>query len=129
MSTDRETAEYWFSELVEGLRLISSNFDVQEKSLPDFVHLPDEVLNAVHLDTLGLVIEYGLVSKEQFEKVKELDAALEGIDLTADYEEMIEQMKSGADFENLRKIALNVLHSLGQQYKEPSVSAVYVKGS
>jgi hypothetical protein len=117
MSTDRETAEYRFSELVEGLRLISSNFDVQEKSLPDFVHLPDEVLNAVHLDTLGLVIEYGLVSKEQSEKVKELDAALEGIDLTADYEEMIEQMKSGADFENLRKIALNVLHSLGQQYK------------
>ncbi|WP_226649499.1 hypothetical protein [Microbulbifer variabilis] len=129
MTTDREIANYWYNELIEGLRLISSDFEVQEKSLPDFVHLPDEVLNAVSLDTLGLVVEFGLLSKEEFAQVTLLDNALESITLPLDYEEMIQQMKSGDDFKHLRKLARKVLDSLGQPYKEPSISATYIKGS
>ena len=129
MSTDREIANYWYNELVEGLRLIASEFNVQERALPDFVHLPDEVLNAVDLDTLSLVVELGLVTQEQLEKIKELDCALENIELPSDYEAMIEDMKNGDSFNTLRKIAHEVLNSVGQAYKEPATSAVYVKGS
>jgi len=129
MSTDRESANYWYKELIEGLRLISSDFAVQEKSLPDFVHLPDEVLNSVTLDTLRLVVEFGLISKEQFAQIEVLDSALENVELSSDYEEMIEQMKSGDDFKYLRKLALEVLISLGQPYREPSINATYIKGS
>jgi len=129
MSTDREIANYWYNELVEGLRLIASEFDIQERALPDFVHLPDEVLNAVDLDTLSLVVELGLVTQEQIEKIKELDCALDNVVLPSDYEAMIEDMKNGGSFNTLRKIAHGVLDSLGQSYKEPTVSAVYVKGS
>ncbi len=129
MSTERETANYWYKELVEGLRLIASEFDVQERALPDFVHLPDEVLNAVDLDTLSLVVELGLVTQEQTEKIKELDCALENIELPSNYEAMIEDMKNGDSFNTLRKMAHEVLNSLGQTYKEPATSAVYVKGS
>jgi len=129
MSTDREIANYWYNELVEGLRLIASEFDVQERALPDFVHLPDEVLNAVDLDTLSLVVELGLVTQEQLEKIKELDCALDNIVLPSDYEAMIEDMRAGDNFNSLRKIAHEVLDSLGQSYKEPTTSAVYVKGS
>ena len=129
MSTDRENANYWYNELVEGLRLIASEFDVQERALPDFVHLPDEVLNAVDLDTLSLVVELGLVTQEQTEKIKELDCALENIELPSNYEAMIEDMKNGNSFNTLRKMAHEVLNSLGQTYKEPATSAVYVKGS
>ncbi len=129
MSTERETANYWYKVLVEGLRLIASEFDVQERALPDFVHLPDEVLNAVDLDTLSLVVELGLVTQEQTEKIKELDCALENIELPSNYEAMIEDMKNGDSFNTLRKMAHEVLNSLGQTYKEPATSAVYVKGS
>jgi hypothetical protein len=129
MNPDRESASYWYNELIEGLRLISSDFDIQEKSLPDFVHLPDEVLNAVTLDTLRLVVEFELVSKEQHSQIKLLDRALEKIELSSDYEEMIEQMKSGDDFKRLRKLALDVLNSLEQPYKEPRINATYIKGS
>ncbi|WP_213609395.1 hypothetical protein [Pseudoalteromonas sp.] len=129
MSTDRENANYWYNELVEGLRLIASEFDVQERALPDFVHLPDEVLNAVDLDTLSLVVELGLVTQEQTEKIKQLDCALENIELPSNYEAMIEDMKNGNSFNTLRKMAHEVLNSLGQTYKEPATSAVYVKSS
>ena len=129
MNPDRESASYWYNELIEGLRLISSDFEIQEKSLPDFVHLPDEVLTAVTLDTLGLVVEFELVSEEQFSQIKLLDSALENIELSSDYEEMIEQMKYGDDFKRLREQALDVLNGLGLQYKEPRINATYIKGS
>jgi hypothetical protein len=129
MTTDRESAEYWYGELIEGLRLISSEFEVQERRLPEFVHLPDEVLNAVSLDTLGLVVSAGLLSKEQYSKVQVLDEALENIELPSDYEEMIEQMKSGDDFKALRLHARDLLTCLNQPYMEPNISAIYVKVS
>lgn len=129
MSTDREIANYWYDELVEGLRLIASEFDIQERSLPDFVHLPDEILNAIDFDTLSLLVEHGLITHEQIEKIQELDCALENIVLPSDYEAMIEDMRSGDNFNTLRKMAHEVLDSLGQAYKEPTTSAVYVKGS
>jgi hypothetical protein len=129
MTTDRESAEYWYGEQIEGLRLISSEFKVQERSLPDFVHLPDEVLNAVSLDTLGLVVSAGLLSQEQYSKVQVLDEALENINLPSDYEKVLEQMKSGNDFRKLRVLARKVLSFLNEPYMEPKISAIYIKGS
>ena len=129
MTTDRESAEYWYGELIEGLRLISSDFEVQERSLPDFVHLPDEVLNAVSLDTLGLVVSTGLLSEEQYSKLQVLDKALDSIELSSDYEGMVEQMRSGDDFQKLRSLSREVLACLNQPYMEPKINAIYVKGS
>jgi hypothetical protein len=129
MNSDREIADFWYNELIEGLRLIASEFTVQENSLPDFVHLPDEVLNAVQLDTLGLVVKFKLISNEQLQKLKELDTALDEITLPSDYSEMIELMKNGDSFETLRGKALHVLQNLNCEYLEPKINATYVKGS
>jgi hypothetical protein len=129
MKTDREIAEYWYGELVDSLRLISSEFDVQESVLPDFVHIPDEVLNSFPIDSLPTISNLGLVSGAQLEALMEFDSLLEEIDLPPDYDDMLEMMGSGAEFESLREKAVKLLEKLGHKYEEPKINATYVKGS
>ena len=129
MKTDSELADYWYGELIDSLRLISSDFSVQEKVLPDFVHVPDEVLNSFPIDSLHTIYNEGLITEEQLAQLRELDTLLDEVELPSDYEEMLEEMKSGQAFEELRKNAKKILVALGQKYEEPQINAVYVKGS
>jgi hypothetical protein len=128
MKTDREIAEYWYGELVDSLRLISSEFDVQEAGLPEFVHVPDEVLNSFPIDSLHTISNQGLVSNAQLEALMEFDSLLEEIDLPSDYDDMLEMMRSGSEFKSLREKAVKLLENLGCKYKKPNVNAIYVKG-
>lgn len=129
MKTDSELADYWYSELVDSLRLISSDFSVQERVLPDFVHVPDEVLNSFPIDSLHTIYNEGLITDEQLAQLREFDSLLDEVELPSDYEEMLEAMSSGQEFKELRAKARQLLQTLGQEYKEPQINAVYVKGS
>jgi len=129
MKTDREIAEYWYGELIDSLRLISSEFCIQEAVLPEFVHIPDEVLNSFPIDSLHTIFKEGLVSQVQLERLMEFDALLEMIQLPSDYDDMLEVMRSGAEFRSLRGKAIELLEYLGHKYEEPKVNAIYVKGS
>lgn len=129
MKTDREIAEYWYGELVDSLRLISSEFDVQEAVLPEFVHIPDEVLNSFPVDALHTISNQGLVSNAQLEALVEFNSLLEEIDLPQDYDDMLEMMSSGSEFKSLREKAVKLLENLRHKYEEPKINATYVKGS
>lgn len=129
MKTDREIAEYWYGELIDSLRLISSEFEVQEAVLPKFVHIPDEVLNSLPIDSLHTIFNQGLVSDAQLEALIEFDSLLEEINLPPDYEDMLEMMRSGSNFKNLRGRAIKLLEYLGHKYEVPKINSTYVKGS
>ena len=129
MQSDSEIAEYWYTELIEGLRLIASSFEIQEKALPDFVHLPDEILNALPVDSFEFILEQGLISESQFSDIKTFDGSLDLIELPSDYEDMLKVMRSGQQFSESRVLALELLGKLGQKYKEPVLGAVYIKNS
>lgn len=129
MKADIELAEYWYGELVDSLRLIGSEFPVQEIVLPDFVHLSDEVLNSFPIDSLRTIYDQGLISKEQLGQLLQFDVLLEEVELPSDYDEILEVMRSGKEFGNLRVKAKLLLEVLGQKYEEPKVNAVYIKGS
>ena len=129
MNTDAEKAEYWRKELVESLRLIASPYEVQCSVLPDYVHLPDEILNALTPESFDALLRHNMITEVQLDELKKYDQCLECIQLPDDYEEMLIDMQFGDQFKQLRVDALGVLSMLGEEYKKPTVSAVYVRGS
>ncbi len=54
-----------YSMLIDGLRLVASPFEVQCESLPEFAHVPDEVLNSVENTYIPQLLNYGLISESQ----------------------------------------------------------------
>ncbi|KPZ66991.1 hypothetical protein AN944_04204 [Shewanella sp. P1-14-1] len=129
MKTDKKIAEYWYEELVDSLRLISSELEVQEAVLPEFVHIPDEVLNSFPIDSLHTISNQGLISDAQLKALVEFDSLLEEIDLPSDYDDMLEMMRSGSEFRCLREKAIRLLENLGHKYEKPNINAIYIKGS
>lgn len=131
MSTmsDLDSAKYWHKELIESLRLIASEYDVQKESLPDFIHLPDEILNAIVIESFPNMLEHKLISEEQFQELMKLHAFLDEMKLPDEYDELLESLRSGKQFQNLRIRASKILNSLGFELTNPAIGAVYVKGS
>ena len=127
--SELDSAKYWYKELVEGLRLMASEYHVQKESLPTFVHLPDEVLNALVIESFPTMLEHRLINKHQFEVLTNFYNHLDEIELPEDYDEMLQSLKSGEQFQNIRVQALKMLESLGFNLEKPRISAVYVKGS
>lgn len=129
MKTEAEIAEYWRKELVEALRLVSSPYEIQSKSLPDYVHLPDEILGALTVESFSTLLRHDLITSTQFEELKKFDEYLDRIRLPEDYEDMLIEMQSGLEFKEVRLEALRVLEILGEKYEQPVINAVYVQGS
>jgi len=129
MKSDLEIAEFWYKELIEGLRSMASTFEVQKNSLPDFVHLPDEVMNALPVDSFESLRKQGLLSLEEHENVKSFDENLDQMEIPDEYEELLEEMRTGQQFQTLRIEAKCLLEALGHKYREPKVNAIYVQSS
>ncbi len=127
MKMDSDLADYWYGELIDSLKLISSDFSVQERVLPDFVHVPDEVLNSFPIDSLQTIFNEGLITEEQLAQLREFNTLLNEVELTSDYEEMLEAMRSSEGFKLLREKARKLLEILGQEYEKPQINAVYIK--
>ena len=122
--------EVIYNQIIDGLRLAASPFDVQKDVLPDFVHLPDEVLNAVEYVLVPQLIEVGLITEDQARAVKEYDEFLDTLEPMEDYEGALKQMEDGSWFQELREKATALLQLLGEVYQRPTLDGVvYVKGA
>ncbi len=118
------TKELRYKELVNGLRLIALPFDEQVAVLPDFVHVPDEILNAAPSDSWNFLLEEGAIDKIQFEILFKLDKQLDEIQGPEDYEELLEYFKNSAEVQRLRKSASSALEALGFSLEKPDFSHI-----
>jgi hypothetical protein len=116
--------EFPYKELTEGLRLMASPYDVQVASLPDFAHVPDEILNAIPSDAWNYMAEVGLISAAVLEDLRSLDSYLDEIPLPEDYEGMLSQVRCGVEFEELRTKARELLLKLGEKCQAPDFGYV-----
>lgn len=116
--------------IVAGLRLVAAPFDVQRSTLPDFVHLPDEVLMAVDEAFLASMLQSPEITDAQRAALLAFNAAADAVQLDEDYERAVQQVRSGPQFEQLRRLALASLHELGEQYSAPRLDGViYLQGA
>jgi hypothetical protein len=127
-----ETFERYLSKIIEGLQcqLLAADFESQVKALPDFVHVPDEVLNEYGNSFLlaKQVPEVELIDKSQYTMMQELDNALDDVPISESYEDALEAMSS-TEWEAIRIKASDVLRSLGVEKRTPDLTHnVYVQG-
>lgn len=128
-SDDRMTPEAWRHMLVEAARLLAADPQVQEASLPSFVHVPDELLltfgDAFLLAPRAL--EAGAITEEQFRMAAQLDRACEQTEVPEHYPDALEAVRQSASWAILREQANALLDSLGEERRPPDLDhVVYV---
>ena len=111
-------------EIVESLRLLGSDFDVQVSVLPKFVHIPDEIALTFG-DAFLLadqVLSAGQITQPQYSKLKEIDDALDGMS-GHDHAELwtLEAMQNGPEWKRLRSMARAALLELGAPLLRPNL--------
>lgn len=119
---DLEIANFRYAELIEGLKLIASPFDTQKNSLPDYVHIPDEILNAVPSDSWDYLYLHGFLTKEQLAKLWEFDELLNSINGPENYDDLLEFFRNDDEIHGMRKYAKNLLALLGKEWSTPDLS-------
>ena len=116
--------------LVDGLKLQAASSAVQRQLVPDFVHLPDELLNAVHVGSFPQLFREGILSDSASLAIQRYEAFLDTYVASNDYESAVAEVESGNWFEALRAHARDVLLALGEDCSEPSLDhVVYVRGA
>lgn len=119
-----------YHRLIDSLRLVASPYEVQSAALPDFVHLPDEILLAVELSHAVRLHEAGMITLLQLEEFRTFERYLETLKLADDYAIELENMRSGGWYEALRNRARGLLTTLGETYVPPTLDGVtYVRES
>ena len=125
-----ETHRFLYLRLINGLRLAASPFEVQCEVLPDFVNLPDEVLNAVGFFAVPQLAKAGIISGIQAQRFRDYEAFLNTRAFVGDYDAAMKQLEEGPWFQELRERALALLDLLGERYERPTFEGVtYVKGT
>lgn len=119
-----------YRRLIDGLRLVASPYQVQCEVLPDFVHVPDEILNAVEYIYIPQLLRAGIISEEQAKAFKEFDDYLGTLEPEEDYEVVLRNVESGDWFNELRQRALALLKLLGEAYQRPTLEGIsYMRGA
>jgi hypothetical protein len=128
--SDTEDYNRYFSKIIESIQLLAADFDTQVKSLPGFVHVPDEVL-LTYGDNFLLakqVLSAGLIDESQYALMQELYDALDRVAVYKGYDEALEAMKSHPSWQVLRSQAADALCALGIEKRPPDLSHItYVK--
>jgi len=111
-------------ELIESLRLLGSDFDVQVGVLPKFVHIPDEIA-LTYGDAFLLadqVLSAGRITQGQYSRLKEIDDVLDSMS-GHDYAELwtLEAMQNGPEWKRLRSMARETLQELGMPLLRPNL--------
>jgi hypothetical protein len=124
--SDAEDCNRYLSKIVESIQLLAADFDTQVKSLPDSVHVPDEVL-LEYGDSFLLakqVLAAGLIDNSQYARMQDLSDATDGIVVPEDYSEALGAMKSHPSWQMLRSKAADALQSLGIEKRPPDLSHI-----
>jgi hypothetical protein len=124
--SDIEDCNRYLSKIIESIQLLAADYDTQVKSLPDFVHVPDEVL-LEYGDSFLLakqVLVAGLIDASQYVRMQELCDAIDDIAVPAQYDEALAAMKSHPSWQVLRSKAADVLRALGIEKRPPDLSHI-----
>lgn len=110
-----------FNPLVQAIQLIAASYDVQIRSFPDFVHVPDEIAllladNVFFLDELDISDPKNMELSTQ---VKLLDNYLANLDKK---KFTLDALRTSAEWEQARKMAKSVLVVLNLKQKDPDLS-------
>jgi uncharacterized protein Yka (UPF0111/DUF47 family) len=125
-----ESAGGVYRATIEGLRLQAAAFPVQREALPDFVHLPDEILNAVDTAFVAQLIGNGEVSAESMAALRQHETDIDTCEPIEDYTEALAAVESGSWFEGLRAQARKALMALDEDCTPPNLGGTtYVPGT
>jgi hypothetical protein len=118
--------------LIESLRLLAGDREVQWAAFPEFVHKPDEIA-LVFDETRRFVdelVDAEAISGEQARLIRQIDVRLD--DMSGESKAALwtyEALGSDANWEAVRRMAKNVLNALSAEMSRPRIDwAAYVKG-
>lgn len=115
-------AKNYYKILVQSLNLVASAYEVQNKVLPAFVNIPDEI--ALIYTEAYLIIpqikEENIISKSAINQMKKLDELFKKMSenkLIWNHESLM----NDNIWEKSRELALNILFELGESYEKPDL--------
>ena len=125
------TGDIVFEQLVDGLRLQAAGYAVQRRALPDYVHLPDELLNAVYTGSFPQLLANGRIPEEARAAFADYERFLDSHETSElGYDASLEEVKNGVWFNELRHRAKGLLRALGKDESKPSMhGTTYVRGA
>lgn len=124
--------EKFLEMMIDAIRIIASDFEVQVKAFPDFVFVPDEVVSTFDETFLlfDQVIDANLVDFAQIRAVNEINDYFEKMNnkKVEDNQWTLEAMQTSPDWQHLRLLAKNALALFGSSDNKPNLGWVtYVK--
>lgn len=121
--------QYLYDQLIDALRLAAAPVEVQQDVLPDFVHVPDEVLLAFEPSSIPQLESSGRLSSKLAKRLRDYDAYLETYTASESYEDQMRDLADGGWFAKLRLLARELLSELNEGYQAPKLEGVhYVPG-
>ncbi len=119
--------------IVESLRLLAADFEIQVSVLPSFVHIPDEVAMTFGDDAFLLadqVLRAGRITQEQYDKLKEIDEALSQMS-GQEHGELwtLDALRSRPEWQKIRLTALAALDLLRYPMKKATLDWFTFVGS
>lgn len=122
--------DFVYTQLVDGLRLQAAPFELQRRTLPEFVHLPDEVLNAVFPDYFPQLFKRGLIPQSAGPAVDSYLTYLNGFRPYGSDDAALLELETGHWFQGLRAQATSVLTAIGQCPSAPTLAGThYIPGA
>jgi hypothetical protein len=127
-ATDGPDPAAFLEGVVDALRLVAIPPAEQIAALPDFVHVPDEIV-LLYDDAFKLVPqirEAGLIDEDQVEVLAELDRLFNDMSVAADKDHLwtVEAMSADERWETSRQIAANALAALCRSVSPPRFEGI-----
>ncbi|MBL6991826.1 MAG: hypothetical protein ISR65_18735 [Bacteriovoracaceae bacterium] len=111
-----------YKRLTEVLKLISADFNTQKRSLPDFVHVPDEI--ALNFDEIYIFVnslyDKKFIDIEHLNKLKEINSNFNKMDSNKKLWNL-NSLKTSSEWQDLRETASKLLYSLKVQQTSPDL--------
>ena len=108
--------------LIEGLRLLAADYEIQAAVLPNSVHKPDEVaMTFGELFLLGEhILRAGLIDDDTYKRLRELNALL---DRMSDRKELwtMDGLRKRLEWTEVRHMARDLLRRLGMPVTRPNL--------
>lgn len=123
--------DQYYRMLLESIQLLASDYETQVRSLPDYVHVPDEIALTYYdcLLLLEQIEEAGLVTEEQVYRMKAVDMLLSSISGQENAHLWTrDALKNDQVWEQVRNGARQILDILGERQQPPNLFWIQYAG-
>ena len=108
--------------IIESVKLMAADYEIQIQQFPDFVHIPDEI--ALTFNECILFVEQvcnvGLINDSQIAELRKLDSIFDVLDRDAkNY--TLDALESGSQWQEIRSISRDILESFGAKFEPPNL--------